>query len=53
VLAICAARRSVGVGELETTEVRSFSSWGLSVTPDAGGGVVAAISRTEGSEGVS
>ena len=44
----------MGVGEEETmTEGRSCSSCGLSVLPDAGGGVVAAISRMEGSEGVS
>lgn len=34
-------------------ETRSCSCWGFSVSPEAGGGVVAAISRTEGSEGVS
>lgn len=44
----CSAKRSVGEGRRGALAVA-----GLSVMPDAGGGVEAAISRIEGSEGVS
>ena len=39
---ICFARRSVGVGEVGDW------GWGVVVRPEAGGGVVEAISRVEG-----
>jgi hypothetical protein len=45
---ICSANRAVGAGDR-----RAFSDSGFSVNPEAGGGVVAATSRDEGSPVVS